>query len=138
MSAVIYLSKKRTLKHGLLCFLNQRRSGLWSSNQNGLCTWINQGTVSVVIHDGSVSGLGGKILFSDYVYMLKRESHLVRNLLRSHWTKCVYIYIFLKWLNKRFWFLSCFVFVLSGWIFSWSCWYLSVLHFWLLWKWEIL
>lgn len=50
----------------------------------------------MVIHDGSVSGLGGKILFSDYVYILKRESNLVRNLLRSHWTKCVYIYIFLK------------------------------------------
>lgn len=126
--------QEKDVKTWTLVLLNQRRSGLWSSYQNGLCTWINQGIVSVTIQWWICLRTGWQN-FALGLCMCNRQIHLVRDLLLPLWRKCN---VFFKWLNKRFWFLSHFVFVLSGWVFFPLCWYLSGLHFWLLLKWEIL
>lgn len=41
--------QEKDVKTWTLVLLNQRRSGLWPSYQNGLCTWINEGTLSVAV-----------------------------------------------------------------------------------------
>lgn len=72
--------QEKDVKTWTLVLLNQRRSGLWSSYQNGLCTWINQGTVSVTIQWWICLRTGWQN-FTVGLCMHNRQIHLVRDLL---------------------------------------------------------